>query len=234
MGNMTENFVACKEQLLKNTHHLDLTWQLQPPQKYPKRMSTDWLYILAQPHVFLALHRIYLMLSVRQSLKHIIYPLDRYCFFKALTYTSPEYVKCVILCQDPYPSEQAMGLCLSAEKIMPSLRRFFKVIYASYGFDYKQSLKPPTGDLEYLAQQGVLLLNSALTVEEESTEKMDHVRAWSPIIDAILTAVYQANPYCAFLAMGDPAKEALSTIESTLEGNPRPRDASMKATLCHG
>lgn len=211
----------CKDQLITNMRELQSTWQWEPHPSDSNRTSRYWLHILAQPHVFLALHRIEIMLRVRQSLTHkLMYP-PQHCILKAFTYTSPEEIKCVILCHDPYPSEQAMGLCLSAQKILPSLRRFFQVIYASYGFDYMQSAKPPTGDLEYLAQQGVLLLNSALTVEDKSsTNRMDHVRAWSPIIDAILTVVYQANPNCAFLAMGKPAKEALSTIESILKGKP--------------
>jgi uracil-DNA glycosylase len=121
-----------------------------------------------------------------------------------------------------------MGLCLASEKILPSLRNFFKIVYASYGFDYQPSPKPPTGDLEYLARQGVLLLNTALTVEDkQSVGKISHVDYWKPVTEAILTAVYQANPRCAFLAMGKPAREVLSAVENrlmpilSLDGRPK-------------
>lgn len=207
-----------KQQVVNNMAALNLTW-FQQPCATP---LTEWIYILAQPHVFKVLSDIHAMLSQSQLPNIHVYPQIN-CIFRALAHYNiiPENVKCVILCQDPYPNEHAMGLCLSAVQIIPpSLRNFFQVIYKSYGFDYyKLQFRPPTGNLEYLAMQGVLLLNCALTVgkveQQQSMKKektISHVRFWKPVIEAILTAVYEANPRCAFLAMGIPAEKALLAV----------------------
>lgn len=168
-----------------------------------------WLCILAQKHVFDALCRIDVMLKERSDQETIaIYPQPTENVFAALKYfESPENVKCVIICQDPYPNEHATGLCLSSTKMKPSLRNFFSAIYAYHGFDYSKSTsKPISGDLTYLAKQGILLLNCALTVEDD--EPGSHMKEWKTVTDAILAAVNEESPYCAFLGWGEWATKA--------------------------
>ncbi|MDX8384186.1 MAG: uracil-DNA glycosylase, partial [Ghiorsea sp.] len=94
--------------------------------------------------------------------KHI-YPQPHH-YFNALNSTSFADVKVVILGQDPYHGEgQAHGLCFSVPvgvRPPPSLRNIFKELHADIGMDM-----PEHGCLQSWAAQGVLLLNSVLTVE---------------------------------------------------------------------
>jgi len=92
-----------------------------------------------------------------------IYPLEDK-IFNAFALTKPEDLKVVILGQDPYHGEgQAHGLCFSVEKgvkVPPSLKNIYKELNSDL-----QCNIPQNGDLTYWAEQGVLLLNSVLTVE---------------------------------------------------------------------
>lgn len=93
-----------------------------------------------------------------------IYP-DMYHIFDALKYTAYEDVKAVILGQDPYHQQgQAHGLCFSVQKgvqIPPSLVNIYKELESDLG------IKPPDhGYLESWARNGVLLLNTVLTVRD--------------------------------------------------------------------
>lgn len=85
--------------------------------------------------------------------------------FRALRLTDYDEVKIVILGQDPYHEKgQATGLAFSVNegvRLPPSLRNIYKEIAAEYNTEIDTN-----GDLTYLAKQGVLLLNSCLTVEE--------------------------------------------------------------------
>lgn len=104
--------------------------------------------------------------------------------FRALRLTAPESVKVVILGQDPYHGPgQANGLAFSvgnAVKIPPSLRNIYKEL--SQEFDRPA---PLTGDLSSWAQQGVLLLNSVLTVEQGRAGS--HAKkGWEALTDQIL------------------------------------------------
>ena len=86
----------------------------------------------------------------------------------ALAYTPADQVKVVILGQDPYHGpNQAMGLSFSVPatqtKLPPSLRNIYKELNADLGYPI-----PATGDLTPWAQQGVLLLNTTLTVREHA------------------------------------------------------------------
>ena len=87
--------------------------------------------------------------------------------FRALTVTPPESVKVVIVGQDPYHGPgQANGLAFSVDKgvpFPPSLKNIFKELEEDTGIPYPQ---PGHGDLTPWAKQGVLLLNTVLTVEQ--------------------------------------------------------------------
>ncbi len=94
----------------------------------------------------------------------IIYP-KKEDLFKALKYTDYENVKVVILGQDPYHGEgEANGLCFSVNsniKIPPSLKNIFKELKSDLNIDRINT------DLSDWAKQGVLLLNTVLTVEKD-------------------------------------------------------------------
>lgn len=95
---------------------------------------------------------------------HRIYP-DMYDIFNALKYTPYSKVKAVILGQDPYHGAgQAHGLCFSVKQGVeppPSLKNIFAEIKSDLGID-----PPDHGELTAWARQGVLLLNTVLTVRE--------------------------------------------------------------------
>ena len=87
--------------------------------------------------------------------------------YRALELVAPKDVRVVILGQDPYHGEgQAMGLAFSVPRgvrVPPSLANIFKELAADLGIG-----RPSHGDLTAWAQQGVLLLNTSLSVEEGS------------------------------------------------------------------
>ena len=96
----------------------------------------------------------------------VIYPAQD-DILNALAYTAPNQVRAVILGQDPYHEPgQAMGLSFSVpagQKLPPSLRNIYKEMVADLGCK-----APTSGDLTSWAEQGVLLLNTTLTVVEHA------------------------------------------------------------------
>ena len=105
-----------------------------------------------------------LMDFVNEEYKNkVIYP-PKDLIFNAFDKTPFDKVKVVLMGQDPYINEnQAMGLAFSVPKsssIPPSLKNIYKEIGNEYDITISQD-----GDLSYLAEQGVLLLNTTLTVE---------------------------------------------------------------------
>lgn len=112
--------------------------------------------------------------------------------WRALALTPPEAVRVVILGQDPYPTPgHADGLAFSVRPgVAPprSLRNIFRELATDLG-----ASEPGTGSLEAWARQGVLLLNTALTVEEGAANA--HARwGWGPVTDAIIDAAAAGAP----------------------------------------
>ena len=129
---------------------------------------------------------------------------------RALELTPPDEVRAVILGQDPYHGPgQAMGLAFSVprgERLPPSLRNIYTELEADRGI-------PPAehGDLTAWARQGVLLLNTALSVE--AGKAGSHAKAgWAPITDAILTAVAGRAEPTAFVLWGAHAQATARRI----------------------
>lgn len=139
---------------------------------------------------------------------------DRYQAFKL---TKLQNVKVVIIGQDPYYSKnQANGLAFSVNKnvkIPPSLKNIFKEIKNDLGISI-----PKHGDLSYWAKQGVLLINTALSVEEN--KPMSHYNLWKPFTISLLKEVLKVNPI--FLVWGKKAQEVFNEVikkESNLDLN---------------
>lgn len=122
--------------------------------------------------------------------------------FQAFALTSPEHVKVVILGQDPYHQVgQAMGLSFSVPdgiQIPPSLRNIFKNLQRHVG-----KAIPKTGDLTGWTTQGVLLLNTALTVQ--SNRPNSHQQAWKPFTNAIIQWISDHCDKVVFLLWGNHA-----------------------------
>ncbi|QWE14708.1 uracil-DNA glycosylase [Polynucleobacter sp. AP-Sving-400A-A2] len=137
-------------------------------------------------------------------------------FFKALTLTPLNQVKVVILGQDPYHSPGlAQGLAFSIPSNIPtnsrqfpsSLRNISKAL-ALEGFGTL-----PNGDLHTWAEQGVLLLNTALSVQ--LGEAGSHANlGWKPLIDRLISALAQQKPNLAWMLWGGHAQSKLPLIEA--------------------
>lgn len=125
--------------------------------------------------------------------------------YKAFEITPYENVKCVILGQDPYHGEnQAMGLSFSVNKnieIPKSLKNIYLELKEEYGFAI-----PKHGDLTYWAEQGVLLLNSVLTVKSKNPGSHKN-KGWEIFTDEILNSLNRKENPIVFMLWGNYAKE---------------------------
>jgi uracil-DNA glycosylase len=139
-----------------------------------------------------------------------VYP-DR--VFRALELTSPQEVRVVILGQDPYHGPgQAQGLAFSVapgqQKLPPSLRNMLKEVQSDTG-----APSICRDDLTPWAQQGVLLLNSALTVEDGAPQS--HAgRGWEVLTDALLAHVAAQSAPVVFMLWGASAQKKRALVEA--------------------
>lgn len=141
------------------------------------------------------------LLAEVESLRteQVIYPAQEN-ILNALAYTGPADVRAVILGQDPYHGPgQAMGLSFSVpqgQKLPPSLRNVYKELAADLG-----CAMPKSGDLTPWAEQGVLLLNTTLTVREH--EANSHAKlGWQVLTDYVVSRCLQLGQPVVFLAWG--------------------------------
>ena len=140
-----------------------------------------------------------------------IYP-PRDQIFAAFNLTKLDQVKVVILGQDPYHGPgQAMGLSFSVPegvKIPPSLRNIYKEILSDIG-----TVQHDTGDLSEWARQGVLLLNSVLTVEAAQAGS-HRSQGWENFTDAAIRSVSETAEPCVFMLWGGWAKTKTPLIDT--------------------
>lgn len=124
--------------------------------------------------------------------------------FNAFHLTPLEDVKVVILGQDPYHEEgQAHGLCFSVQKdveIPPSLVNIYKELHDDVG-----TYIPNNGCLEKWARQGVLLLNTVLTVRAHAANSHKDI-GWETFTDAVIRAVDGQDRPIVFMLWGRPAQ----------------------------
>jgi uracil-DNA glycosylase len=155
-------------------------------------------------------------LQLREFLKQeystkTIYP-DMYHIFSALELTPYEKVKVVILGQDPYHGpNQAHGLSFSVQpgvKVPPSLMNIYKELQDDLGY-------PPVnhGFLESWAKQGVLLLNTVLTVRAgQAYSHRGH--GWEELTDTIIKKLNEHETPLVFILWGKPAQEKIKMIDT--------------------
>lgn len=146
---------------------------------------------------------------------YIIYP-PQELILQAFKLTPFDKVKVVLVAQDPYINDgQAMGLSFSVPKdkpMPPSLINIFKEINSDMG------AKPPMhGDLTGWAKQGVLLLNSVLTVR--SGDSNSHAKiGWEIFTDSMIKQISHHKKHVVFMLWGNHAKDKLSIIRNTRHG----------------
>lgn len=149
-----------------------------------------------------------LMAAVEELRKtETIYP-SQEKILNALAFTAPKDVRVVILGQDPYHGpNQAMGLSFSVpqgEKLPPSLRNIYKEMAADLGCSM-----PESGDLTFWAQQGVLLLNTTLTVREHAANSHSKL-GWQVLTNYVIERCFSLPQPVVFLAWG---RHAITLVE---------------------
>lgn len=151
--------------------------------------------------------RAHMILEKAYSSKNRVFP-EKVNVFKAFEFFSPEDCKVCIIGQDPYhKSGQAHGLSFSVPvgvRLPPSLKNIYKELESDLG------VIRTGGDLSDWAKQGVLLLNTCLTVEEGKAGSHKELN-WQELTKSAMSKVLEQNKPVVFIAWGD---WALKTIEA--------------------
>ncbi len=149
---------------------------------------------------------------IKEYRTRTIYP-DMYDIFNAMHYTPYKKVKVVILGQDPYHGpRQAHGLSFSVlpgVEPPPSLVNIFKELESDLGCKV-----PNHGCLRHWAEQGVLLLNTVLTVREYQANSHQGI-GWEEFTDRIITHLNQREEPMVFILWGRPAQRKQSMITNS-------------------
>lgn len=140
---------------------------------------------------------------------HTVYP-SMYDIFNALKYTSFAQTKVVILGQDPYHGPgQAHGLCFSVKKGVeppPSLKNIFQELHDDLGIP-----QPNHGELTAWARQGVLLLNTVLTVREHMPNSHKG-KGWEAFTDRVIELLNEKQTPIVFLLWGANARNKAKIV----------------------
>jgi uracil-DNA glycosylase len=180
-----------------------------------ERVNQAWQQCLASSSVRTALESLSSMLQSRLAQDAIIYPARP---FRALDTLQPSAVKVVILGQDPYHGPgQAQGLAFSVPdgfKRPPSLRNILLEIEREYPTDHSELVLASNllkNDLSQWVDQGVLLLNTCLTVEDG--QPASHARTgWETVTDALISEVANDPSPKVFMLWGAHAQAKRSLI----------------------
>jgi uracil-DNA glycosylase len=164
-----------------------------------------------------AMHAADAWVAGEEAAGKLVYP-PRDCRMRAFELTSLEHVRVVILGQDPYHGPgQAMGLCFAVpegERVPPSLANIYKELQSDLGIP-----RPAHGDLSAWARQGVLLLNTSLTVEHGKAGS--HAgRGWEAVTDAAVAAIAARAEPSVFMLWGSHAQAKAERIPGLGEGSP--------------
>ena len=174
-------------------------------------MQTDWNPILRQefnkPYWVDLQNYIF---DQRES--HMVFPAHP-DVFRAFHLTSFATLKVVILGQDPYHGVgQANGLCFSVSpgvSFPPSLQNIFKELEDDLGVS-----KPQSGDLAAWAEQGILLLNTTLTVRQGAPASHQG-KGWETFTDEVIRCISQKKEKIVFVLWGASARRKKSLIDVT-------------------
>ena len=156
-------------------------------------------------------------LKIREFLKReysefVIYP-DMYDLFTCVRYTPLDDIKAVILGQDPYHEpNQAHGLCFSVKKgvkLPPSLVNIYKEIQDDLGIN-----EPDRGDLTKWAKEGILLLNTSLTVREHLANSHSKC-GWAWFTDSVIKLVSENTENVVFILWGGNARSKTRLIDQS-------------------
>ena len=168
------------------------------------RLPEDWKQALSEELTSDNMDSLRAFLKEAYQSEDGIYP-PAQLIFNAFNLTPLSQVKVVILGQDPYHRPgQAMGLSFSVPKVIPkppSLNNLLKEMADDIG------IKPSAhGDLTYWAQQGVLLLNSSLTVREGEPNSHQN-QGWEKFTDAVIDVINEQTEHTVFILWGSKAQK---------------------------
>ena len=170
------------------------------------QLARDWFEQLEQEFDLPYMVSLRAFLLAEQAEAKVIHPGGSE-YFNALNSTPFDSVKVVILGQDPYHGpNQAHGLCFSVRQglqLPPSLKNIYKEIQSDLGLS---SHDLSHGCLESWASQGVLLLNSVLTVEQNKAASHQG-RGWEVFTDQVIECLSRREKRCVFLLWGDYAQK---------------------------
>ena len=175
-------------------------------------IGNDWDELLKEE--FSKEYYIKLRQFLKQEYAHYKIHPDMYDIFNALKWTSYKDTKAVILGQDPYHEEnQAHGLAFSVRKgvqIPPSLMNLDKELNSELGLYI-----PNNGYLEKWARQGVLLLNSSLTVRDGAANS-HRSKGWEIFTSRVIELLNKRDTPIVFLLWGNNAKEKKELITNPI------------------
>lgn len=165
-------------------------------------LGNDWDDILASEFESEYYKRIRYWLKKEYAEQTIYPPMED--IFNALRYTPYHAVKAVLLGQDPYHGPgQAHGLCFSVQEGVeppPSLRNIFQELESDLGFP-----PPKNGTLTKWAEQGVLMLNTTLTVRRGQANSHKNI-GWTTFTDAVIRRLNERETPIVFLLWGGNAR----------------------------
>ena len=186
-----------------------MTMTNNPSSRPAVRLRPEWLEPLAAEFDAPYMQRLSAFLREQKAQGKTVFPAGG-DIFRALELTPPEHVRVVILGQDPYHGPgQAHGLSFSVRKgmaIPPSLRNIYAEIARDTGIN-----PPRHGCLERWAEQGVLLLNSVLTVEAGQAGSHQN-RGWETFTDKVIEVIATSGRATVFMLWGAQARKKAAGI----------------------
>ena len=198
------------------------------PEREPN-LEPSWLEVLKNEFEQPYMHELRAFL-VAEKQRYQIYPKGSE-IFNAFAATPFHRVRVVILGQDPsHEPNQAHGLAFSVRrgtaKPPPSLVNIFKELNAEYGLPF-----PPHGELTHWAEQGVLLLNTVLTVAAGRANSHKNL-GWQRFTDAVIAALSRLPQPLAFVLWGAPARQAYDAAVGAHSVRPPDAAEGMQNAKC--
>ncbi len=175
------------------------------------KLQQSWKNLLESEFNKPYMHKLKDFLIEQKQQGQTVYPVGDQ-IFNALNSTLVDEVKVVILGQDPYHGpNQAHGLCFSVNKgitIPPSLRNIYKELHQDIGFTI-----PDHGNLQAWADQGVLLLNSVLTVNQAQAGSHQG-KGWEIFTDNIIAELNDRHKNIVYMLWGAYAQKKGTSIDA--------------------
>jgi uracil-DNA glycosylase len=174
------------------------------------QIKNDWAPLLSEEFEKNYMKELFTFLENEKKMGKDIYP-EEGKIFEAFNLTPFHKVKVVILGQDPYHGEgQAHGLSFSVQegnKPPPSLVNIFKELELDLGLKI-----PHHGHLEHWAQQGVLLLNTVLTVEHGRAGSHQK-KGWEKFTDKVIDVLNDKKKHLVFILWGSAAQKKAKHVD---------------------